>query len=75
MNYTTTYHREANTAYLCSTVRKDCIIVVDFSRNIIYTHYCGKCEKQEASEISPADFAAQVAAFFNEVEKQFFNKI
>lgn len=39
MNYTTTYHQEANTAYLCSIVRKDCTIVVDFSRNIIYTHY------------------------------------
>lgn len=73
MNYTTTYHREANTAYLCSTVCRDCRIVIDFGRNIIYTFYGNTVEKQEASEVSVADFGKQVASFFDEVEKSFAN--
>lgn len=71
MTYKTTYDEQNRTAYLCSTVRTDCRIVIDFGRNIIYTFYGDKVERQEASEVSVADFGKQVASFFDEVEKSF----
>ena len=71
MNYTTTYDEQNRTAYLCSTVYTDCRIVIDFGRNIIYTFYGNTVEKQEASEVSVADFGKQATSFFDEIEKSF----